>query len=120
MPDAHFRVKQFLQSKNCDAKCGEAAPCEGEIVGLKGLVDESNVNPETLQFYVLDEKDEDFRMEVKVDPAISTEAFEKIRFRNTNDIRVRGEIQGYDQQMNFNCKRGFTLRLNALSDLIVD
>lgn len=115
-----FPVKAFLQSKDCAAGCGETAACEGLVAGLEGVVDESNVNPGNLQFYVLDEKSDKFRIEVKVDPAIADEVFEKIRFRLENDIRVRGEIEGYDQPMNFNCKRAFILHLENVEDLFVD
>lgn len=117
---AFFPVKAFLQSQDCAADCGEMAACEGQIVGIEGVVDESNINPDNLQFYVLDAKNDKFRIEVKADPAIAEEAFEKIRFRLENDIRVRGEIEGYDQPMNFNCKRGFILHLENVEDLFVD
>lgn len=117
---AFFPVKAFLQSKDCDAGCGEVAACEGQAAGLEGVIDESNVNQDNLQFYVLDAKNDKFSIEVKVDPAIAEEVFEKIRFRFDNDIRVRGEIEGYDQPMNFNCKRGFILHLENVEDLFVD
>jgi hypothetical protein len=117
---AFFPVKAFLQSQDCAADCGEMADCEGQTVGIEGEVDESNVNPDNLQFYVLDAKNDKFSIEVKVDPAIAAEVFEQIRFRLDNDIRVRGEIEGYDQPMNFNCKRGFILHLENLEDLFVN
>lgn len=115
-----FGVKEFLHSKNCDAKCGETAEAEGMVVALEGLFDESNVNEEQNQFYVLDARDDDSQIEVVVDPAISAEVFDLIRFRLTNDVGVRGEITGYDQPMNFSCKRGFILHLVSLEDLFVE
>ena len=115
-----FGVKEFLQSKNCDAKCGESAACEGQVAGLEGLFDESNINADLDQFYVLDSRNEDFKMEVQVDPAISEEVFDLIRFRLTNDVRVRGEIEGFDQPMNFSCKRGFVLHLVNTDDLFTE
>ena len=115
-----FGIKEFLHSKNCDAKCGETADCEGQVAGLEGLLDESNINEDQNQFYVLDSKDEDEKIEVRVDSAISSEVFQLIRFRNTNDVQVRGEIGGYDQPMNFSCKRGFFLDLVNTGDLILE
>ncbi len=117
---AFFPVKAFLQSKDCAADCGESAACEGLVAGIEGVVDESNVNPDNLQFYVLDAKNDKFRIEVKVDPAIAAEVFEQIRFRLENDIRVRGEIEGYDQPMNFSCQRAFILHLENVEDIFVD
>ena len=74
-----FGIKEFLHSKNCDAKCGETADCEGQVAGLEGLLDESNINEDQNQFYVLDSKDEDEKIEVRVDSAISAEVFQLIR-----------------------------------------
>jgi len=115
-----FGVKEFLKSGNCDAKCGETADAEGETAPLKGVFDESNIDEEQNRFFVLDAKDDDFSIEVAVDPAISEEAFDLIRFRLTNDVRLRGVIEGYDQPANFNCKRGFILHLESLEDFFLE
>lgn len=117
---AYFGVKEFIRSANCAGPCGEQADCEGEYVGLEGVFDESNILEETNTFYVLDANDEDERLEVRVDPLIASEVFSRIRFRMTNEARVRGDISGYDQQMNLGCNRGFILAMTELEDLEVN
>jgi hypothetical protein len=32
--DTYFGIEEFLKSENCNAECGTAASCEGEIIGF--------------------------------------------------------------------------------------
>ena len=60
-PD-YYGIKAFLKSKNANAKCGKTASCEGKTVKLKGILDENNINKETSEFWLIDEKKTSIRL----------------------------------------------------------
>lgn len=108
----YFGIKKVLKSENCDADCGETADCEGEMIKVKGKLDESNINVSDNQFYLIDEGDSDFRLEVQVDEMVNDDVFQKINGMGGEVFLAEGEMEGYDAPTNATCKRQFLLRVN--------
>lgn len=118
--DAYYGVRQFLQSKNCDTKCGQVADCEGEIVGVKGKVNVDATEREALTFYLSDENHRNCDIEVRVDSLIATDVFDQLLLAGNTHARVKGLVEGFDQPGNLKCKRGFVLLLENEEDLLLD
>lgn len=118
--DAYYGVRQFLQSKNCDTKCGEVADCEGVMVGVKGKVNLDNAERDALTFRLSDENHRNCDIEVRVDSLIATDIFDQLILAGNTHARVKGMVEGYDQPGNIKCKRGFVLRLDNEEDLMLE
>lgn len=116
----YFGVKEVLKSENCDADCGTVADCEGEMIKVKGKLDESNINNEDHQFYLIDESKSDFQLEVKVDEAVSAAVFQKLTGMGGEVFKVEGEMEGYDGQTNATCKRQFLLRVDSADKVTME
>ena len=101
--DDYFGIKAVLKSDNCDADCGEIADCEGQQIKVKGKLDSSNINESDNQFYLIDEGNDDFRLEIKVDDLVNSDVFLKLNGNGENVFRVEGEMEGYDAPINATC-----------------
>ena len=115
--NTYFGVKEVLTSMNCEANCGETADCEGVTIRVKGRLDDANINAFAHQFYLLDESQEKFTLEVKVDEAVSADVFQKLNDMGGEVFLVKGEMEGYDASTNCRCTRQFLLRVDEASDV---
>lgn len=118
--DAVYGVRQFLQSKNCDTKCGEVADCEGVEVKIKGKINLDSAVRDALTFRLSDENHHNCDLEVRVDSLIATDVFDRLILAGNTHAQVQGIVEGYDQPGNIKCKRGFVLRLQDEEDLLVE
>ncbi len=109
--DTYFNIKELLRSENCDATCGEVADCEGQELRIRGQLDESNLEQDIQQFYLIDDNDNDFRLEISVDAVINSSVYQKLSGNGGRVFRVEGEMQGYDAPTNATCNRMFNIQL---------
>ena len=118
--DVWYGVREFLLSKNCDTKCGIPAPAEENTVRLEGFIDEFYMMEETRNFYVFDQNNDNFSINVEVDSVISNVIFTRIKNSQSKNAKIKGIIKGFDKPTNFNCERGFYLVLKYESDFIIE
>ena len=111
-------IKAFLKSTNANAKCGKTASCEGKTVKLKGILDENNINKETSEFWLIDEKKDKYSIMVSVDTIIKTEVFDKLEGKGGLVFKVEGIVEGFDQNYNFSCERSFIIKLDDASKVL--
>ncbi|MEE9439008.1 MAG: hypothetical protein V3V14_08420 [Saprospiraceae bacterium] len=113
----HFDLKTFLNSENCDTDCGSEANCEGKIVKLQGIIDESNVNKESNYFRLVDQNDSEYNMQIDVKESINLEVFDKVTEFGSKLITIEGLIKGFDASTNFSCERMFNLTIDDSDNL---
>ena len=116
----YYNVHDFLNSKNCNTKCGNRAECEGQLTRLKGFIDEFHTNRESNTFYLFDLNKSNVNIEVKVDSTISDFIFDFIQANSKSNFKIKGIIEGYDRPTNFTCTRGFIIHLLSEKDLEVE
>ncbi len=114
----YFGIKEFLKSKNCKTKCNQAADCEGKTAKLKGKIDPDNILEERNVFFLLDENDAKYMIEVEVDSAIVDRVFEKLNGEGGSVFKVEGTVTGVDAPTNYECYRLFVLHLSDAEKLI--
>jgi hypothetical protein len=112
-------IKELLKSTNCDTDCGAAADCEGKEVQVEGILDENNINADQSQFFMYDQKDNDYQIAITVNTDIKDAVFEKLTNKGGKLIEVRGIITGYDAHTNFSCERKFGIELANLDDVVI-
>lgn len=113
-----YTVKELLKSANCDTECGFEADCEGKEVHVKGVIDDHNINEEQKQFFLQDQSNDKYFIEVIVDEDISEAVFNKLNGNGGELFKVSAIISGYDAPTNTNCERHFTLKLTEFENLI--
>ncbi len=109
--DKYFGIKELIKSKNCDSDCDEQASCEGEIVKLEGVLDESNVNFDQSQFWLIDSHNQSISIMVDVSQEMKVDIFKKLKGKKNKLIKVKGKIKGFAAHYNFNCDRKFYIIL---------
>ena len=113
----YFGIKTLLQSTNCTADCDEIADCESSVIRVRGILDEFNVPTSERQFYLNDEADDTFQLEVIVDEAIIEEVFQKLDGMEGKVFLVEGEMQGFEAPGNFSCARRYFLQVRNVEDV---
>jgi len=108
----YFGIKTFLKSENAKTKCGKKAKCEGKTIKLKGILDADNINKETSEFRLIDEKKDKYSIMVSVDTLIKTVVFDKLEGKGGLVFKVEGIVEGFDKNTNFSCDRGFIIKLD--------
>lgn len=79
------------------------------MIKVKGIFDEWNINVADNQFYLIDEKKDKHRIEVKVLEMANQEVLQKLFGNGGQPIMVEGEIEGFDAPTNPSCNRYFIL-----------
>ena len=103
--DNYYSVRDFEKSTNVQADCGEKADCEGKTVRLTGRIDGDNINRETHVFWLNDEDNSKFTIEIKVEPSISDAVFDMIETEGGKKAKVKGIAEGFDKPTNYQCER---------------
>ena len=55
---------------------------------------------------------------VSVDTIIKTEVFDKLEGKGGLVFKVEGIVEGFDQNYNFSCERGFIIKLDDVSKVL--
>ncbi len=117
--DQFYQVKEILKSANCKvSNCHNEASCENKTIKLTGELHPDTFDFEHHHFYIYDTNNDDYYLEVKIEPAITQNVQSLIQDKNS--IKIEAVIKGYPAQTNFTCDRNFYLTITNLDQIIID
>jgi len=112
-----YSVKQLLKSPNCKARCYKQADCETMFVNLTGVIKPEHIDSQHNRFYLYDQQDAGYSLEVQLPDSIGVRIFKYIRVQPDAIYLVSGMIEGFDAPTNFTCDRRFVMKVNTVKNI---